>query len=280
MTARSALTRRPRPPEPSQAEAVSSEWSREPDPSRSHDRWDSTSEIDRMCQRVNELNSVERTRVVRALSTAATDGPQCSVLTSRSRIVCFLSLCCLGLIPWTIGLALTLPRSYLVDNWPLAWIGFDTILLGCLGTTAWAFWKQRQVAVMASMITGVLLFCDAWFDVVTAHSGRCLALSISTAVFGEIPIATLLALVSVRLLHASQDVAQPSGSPPNSLWRAPLRWPAAARTMEADLSSVSADSGPRQQEQVGWSSQPKSGEIKRRRNSESLEAKEEGKVFR
>ena len=62
----------------------------------------------------------------------------------RRWIVRFLSLCCLVLIPWTIGLGVTLPRHYLVDNWPLAWTGFDAILLGCLSTTAWALWKQRQ----------------------------------------------------------------------------------------------------------------------------------------
>ena len=226
MTARSALTTRPRPPRPSEVEAVSSDWSRGPNPSRSHGRRESTSEIERICQRVYELDGAERARVLRALSGSPADRPQGGVLTSRSRIVCFVSLCCLGLIPWTIGLALTLPRSYLVGDWPLAWIGFDTILLGCLGTTAWALWKQRQVAVMASMITSVLLFCDAWFDVVTAHSGRCLVLSISTAALGEIPIAILLGLVSVRLLQANQDVAQSSGSASGSLWQVPLRWPA------------------------------------------------------
>jgi hypothetical protein len=225
MTARSALTTRPRPPAPSPVEAVSSDRLRGLDPFRSPGRRDATSEIELICQRVYELDGVERIRVLRALSSGAPDRPQGSVLASRRRIVCFLSLCCLGLVPWTIGLALTLPRSYLVDSWPLAWIGFDIILLGCLGTTAWALWKQRQVAVVASMITSVLLFCDAWFDVITAHSGRCLVLSISTAVLGEIPIAVLLGLVSVQLLHASQPVAQWDGSSSSSLWRVPLKWP-------------------------------------------------------
>jgi hypothetical protein len=140
-------------------------------------------------------------------------------------MVCFLALCCLGLIPWTIGLAVTLPRSYLVDKWPLAWVGFDTILLGCLSTTAWALWKQRQVAVVTSMVTGVLLLCDAWFDVITAHSGRCLVLSIMTAALGEIPIGVLLGLISIQLLHANRGPASLSGSSPISLWQAPLRWP-------------------------------------------------------
>jgi len=219
---------------------VSSDWAPQPDSSGPQDRWDLPIEVELICQRVNELDDVERARVLRALSAGPPDKSQGNVLTSPSRIVCFLAFCCLGLIPWTIGLGLTLPRSYLVDNWPLAWIGFDTILLGCLGTTAWALWKQRQVAVMASMISSVLFFCDAWFDVVTAHNGRCLVLSISTAVLGEIPIAILLGLVSVRLLQADQDVvARSSGSSPTSLWQVPLRWPL-HRTVEADRTSTLA----------------------------------------
>ncbi len=139
-------------------------------------------------------------------------------------IVRLLAACCLGLIPWTIGLALTLPRSYLVGNWPLAWTGFDAILLCCLGTTAWGLWRRRLVAIPASMITAVLLLCDAWFDIVTAHGGRCLAVSITTAVAAEIPIATLLGLISLRLLHASgladrgTDVSRTVGA----MWRASL----------------------------------------------------------
>jgi hypothetical protein len=116
----------------------------------------------------------------------------------------------------------TLPRSYLVGNWPLAWTGFDIVLLVCLGTTAWALWRQRQVAVPASMITSALLLCDAWFDIVTAHSGRCLVVSLMTAMFVEIPIAGLLGVVSVRLLRANQRTVVGIGAHPASLWRAPL----------------------------------------------------------
>jgi hypothetical protein len=116
----------------------------------------------------------------------------------------------------------TLPRSYLVGNWPLAWTGFDIVLLVCLGTTAWALWRQRQVAVAASMITSALLLCDAWFDIVTAHSGRCLVVSLMTAAFVEIPIALLLGVVSIRLLRANQRAVVGIGAHPASLWRAPL----------------------------------------------------------
>lgn len=139
-------------------------------------------------------------------------------------VVRFLGLCCVGLIPWTIALAVTLPRHYLVADWPLAWAGFDVVLFACLSTTAWALWKQRQVAVPASMITSVLLVCDAWFDILTAIGGRCLIVSIATALFAELPLAVLLGLISSRLLRAAMRAAR--GLEPDaacqSVWLTPL----------------------------------------------------------
>jgi hypothetical protein len=227
VTARTTLATEPRRPEHSGAEARSPDWNPGPGADKSDTLPDGTSDMERLYQMFYELNRGERARVLQALAVSALEQspPPCG-RSPRARMVCFLALCCVGLIPWTIGLAVTLPRSYLVDTWPLAWVGFDTILLGCLGTTAWAFWKKRQVAVMASLVTSVLLLCDAWFDVMTAHSGRCLELSITTAMLGEIPIGVLLGLVSVRLLHASRAGDPTSGSLPISLWQTPLRWPA------------------------------------------------------
>jgi len=152
---------------------------------------------------------------------------------ARHWVVRFLAFCCFGLIPWTIGLAVTLPRTYRVDNWPLAWTGFNVILLGCLTTTAWALWKQRLLAIPASIITSVLLLCDAWFDLLTAHGGRCLIVSIATAAFAELPIAGLLALISVRLLRANLRTAPasrpeiPRGSIQQTprVQRPPTGWP-------------------------------------------------------
>ena len=130
---------------------------------------------------------------------------------ARRWIVWVLGLCCLVLVPWTIGLALALPRHYLVGNWPLAWAGFDIILLGCLSTTAWALWKQRQVVVPAAMITSALLLCDAWFDILTAHPGHCLILSIATAMFAELPLAILLGLTSIELLGLNTGIGRRGG---------------------------------------------------------------------
>jgi hypothetical protein len=222
-----AVTTEPRPGEPATVGTAWSNWSPGSSTPRSHRRRGPITEVEWICARAERLDGVERARLLRALSAPEPDRSRAGsrILASRHRIAWFLALCCLGLIPWTIGLAVTLPRSYLVATWPLAWTGFDIVLLGCLGTTAWALWKQRQVAVVASMVTSVLLLCDAWFDIVTAHSGRCLVLSVITAVFAEIPIAMLLGLISVRLLRASGRAARGVGMSSASLWRTPLAKP-------------------------------------------------------
>jgi hypothetical protein len=187
------------------------------------------------CHPTRELSERARAKLIRGLAEQVRTGTRPSHTEAGRRwIVRFLALCCIGLVPWTIGLALTLPRTYLVDNWPFAWTGFDAMLLTCLGITAWSLWKQRQVAIPASMITSVLLLCDAWFDILTAHGGRCLMVSIATAVFAELPIAIVLGLTSVRLLHASWSPVRGIGSRsrPRSLWTAPLTAPRSSSEMQ------------------------------------------------
>jgi hypothetical protein len=180
----------------------------------------------RVCQMMYELSWSDQAAVLRRFHMQSIDTATSDPVTRHARrwIACFLSFCCLVLIPWTIGLAVTLPRHYLVGNWPLAWTGFDIILLGCLSATAWALWKQRQVAVPAAMITSALLLCDAWFDILTAHPGRCMILSVATAVFAELPVAILLGLTSIELLRLNMGIGPHAGlaSKLPALWRAPL----------------------------------------------------------
>jgi hypothetical protein len=144
--------------------------------------------------------------------------------TVRRRAAFVLLAGAVGLVPWTIGLAVTLPRRYLVGTWTITWTGFDVVLIGCFSVTAWALWKQRQVAVPATMVSSVLLLCDAWFDLLTAHRGGDLLISTMTALFGEIPLAIGLAAMSTRLLRAGMRMSANTQDPgpPRSLWRAPL----------------------------------------------------------
>jgi hypothetical protein len=159
----------------------------------------------------NGERSIEGNRHVRALQSAHGQGrPSQSrpLPTSRGTgpTVVFLLLCAVGLIPWTVGLAMTLPGRYVVGSWTLTWAGFDIALVACFAVTARALWNQRPTALPAAVFTSALLLCDAWFDVLTAHGGRDLLVSAATALLGEIPGAVVLAAISIRLLRANAPV--------------------------------------------------------------------------
>ncbi|NMO04500.1 hypothetical protein HH308_25095 [Gordonia sp. TBRC 11910] len=123
-----------------------------------------------------------------------------------------------ALVPWTVYLALSLPQHYVVHNWPLTWVGFDIILTIMFAGTAILGLLRRYVVVIAAFTAGVLLLCDAWFDITTA-TGADLAYSIGFAVLAEIPIAVLLTsgalkLVRIRLMETAALELDAS------LWRA------------------------------------------------------------
>ena len=143
---------------------------------------------------------------------------------ARRWFIRFLAVCCVALIPWTIGLGLSLPRTYVAANWRVLWTGFDVVLLGSLSVTAWGLWKQRQVFVPAAIITSVLLLCDAWFDLFTANGHRDVIVSAASALFAEVPLAAMLSLLSVRALRVGARAARAmeQNAPVTSLWRTPL----------------------------------------------------------
>ena len=91
----------------------------------------------------------------------------------------------IGLIPWIVYLGFTLPANYVAQNWPAVWIGFDCLLIAFMAATAVLDWLRRQLVVLPAFTTGVLLICDAWFDVLTAGSGRNLAVPLLTAALGK-----------------------------------------------------------------------------------------------
>jgi hypothetical protein len=126
----------------------------------------------------------------------------------------------IGLIPWTVYLAISLPDKYIAHNWPATWVGFDVLLLSFMATTAVLGLLRRQLLVLTAFTTGILLVCDAWFDVMTAApSDRWL--SVLTAVLGELPLAVLLITGALRILRltATRLYVLDAGMP---LWRIPL----------------------------------------------------------
>jgi hypothetical protein len=175
---------------------------------------------------LDELSHLERSDLLKRLQelTASEFALSRHLLTARRWFTGFLALCCVALIPWTIGLGFSLPRTYVAANWQVLWTGFDVVLLGCLSVTAWSLWKQRQTLVPASIITSVLLLCDAWFDLLTANGHRQLIVSAASALFGELPLAAMLCLVSIRALRMAGRAARglEQHVPISPLWRTPL----------------------------------------------------------
>lgn len=104
------------------------------------------------------------------------------------------------LVPWTIYLGFTLPRHYVAGHWRLAWVGFDVMLIVAFAATAFFGFLRRQLLVLSAFVTGVLLICDAWFDVTTANAHD-LPFSVADAALVEIPIAILLIGTSLHLLR-------------------------------------------------------------------------------
>ncbi|OSC29185.1 hypothetical protein B8W69_09235 [Mycobacterium vulneris] len=96
----------------------------------------------------------------------------------------------IALIPWIVYLGLTLPQSYTAQHWQATWVGFDLLLLAFMLATATLGFARHRLLPLFAFATGVLLLCDAWFDMLTARRGD-FALSVLTAVLGELPLATV-----------------------------------------------------------------------------------------
>jgi hypothetical protein len=172
------------------------------------------------------LTAEERSDLLRRL--AASSGPGgIDARTDRRRreYVDLLLLCSVGLIPWIVGLGLTLPARYTAHHWEVAWVGFDVALLGGILATAWAAWRRRQVVILAAIITGTLLLTDAWFDIVTAATHRDQFIAVATALLAELPMAAIMFHVAHRGLRLTTHRARALAGNPvldPALWRIPV----------------------------------------------------------
>jgi len=104
------------------------------------------------------------------------------------------------MVPWLGYLSVTLPANYVAHNWPLTWIGFDILLVVFMLTTALLGYLRRQLLVLSAFTTGVLLICDAWFDLMTAGP-KDVWLSVTTALLIEVPLAIFMIFGAQRLLR-------------------------------------------------------------------------------
>jgi len=106
----------------------------------------------------------------------------------------------MAMVPWLGYLSVTLPENYVAHNWPITWIGFDVLLVVFMLTTAALGYLRRQLLVLAAFTTGVLLICDAWFDLMTAGP-KDIWLSVITALLVELPLAIFMITSAVRIMR-------------------------------------------------------------------------------
>jgi hypothetical protein len=133
----------------------------------------------------------------------------------------------LFLVPWTLWLTFTLPSRHITDHYDLAWVGFDIALAIVFAATAWATVRRERWLVPLAAVTGTMLLCDAWFDIVTSQSGGEIVEAALEAVFGELPLAALCAYIvlDVERFQATFDrLRRPT----------PAARRAALRAMQAD----------------------------------------------
>jgi hypothetical protein len=109
-----------------------------------------------------------------------------------------LAMCAVGLVPWTVLLATTLPQEYHVHHWQITWVGFDVLLIAAIATTAILGWRRRLSVVVSALLTATLLVCDAWFDVSLDLGTGDVWLAVALAVFVELPVAGFL----IHRVHA------------------------------------------------------------------------------
>jgi hypothetical protein len=126
----------------------------------------------------------------------------------------------IALIPWMIYLAFTLPANYVAHNWPATWIGFDCVLVTTMIATAVLGWLRRELVILPAFTTGVLLICDAWFDIMTAGP-RQFWMSALTAALLNLPLAAIMITGAVRIVRLTAARLW-FLDPETPAWRLPL----------------------------------------------------------
>lgn len=106
-----------------------------------------------------------------------------------------LALAAVLLVPWILYLTFTLPSRHVTFHYDLAWVGFDVGLTASFAATAWAAVRGSQWLVPFAAVTGTMLCCDAWFDIVTSQAGSELWEAVGEAAVAELPLAAICGLI-------------------------------------------------------------------------------------
>ena len=119
-------------------------------------------------------------RHLQRLGTA--DGPP-------ARVAVFLAVGAVAFVPLIVLAALGAPSSHAAHHLELMWTGLDVFELLAMALTGWCLWRRHPNLAVAAALTGTLMLCDAWYDVVTT-AGRAEGTSVALACL-EITLAVL-----------------------------------------------------------------------------------------
>jgi len=113
-----------------------------------------------------------------------------------------------GLIVWTVFLALSLPKENVEHHFRLTWTGFDLIeVLAIYLTAYWAFRLDARVVFPATMVA-TLLVADAWFDITTSASAEAATQALILALVVELPAAAFSLYVAHKVGRRVRELAQ------------------------------------------------------------------------
>lgn len=104
-------------------------------------------------------------------------------------------------VPWTVYIGISLPTKELSTHWDAAWVGLDIAIACMLVLNALFSYLESKWLVLSATATSTLLVTDAWFDVITAKSGRPYHEAIASAFFIELPLAILTFHVALRIMN-------------------------------------------------------------------------------
>jgi hypothetical protein len=174
---------------------------------------------------IEAMSLAQRRELIRRLLPESGLGRQRRTLRRLRKWRLLLLVACIAvLVPWTVYLGVTLPSRYVARHWVATWVGFDILLMVMLTATGIAGWRRRQLVFPTAFASGVLLICDAWFDVMTSQPGADLIQAVLSALLIELPLAFVFIAGPLRLMRI---VATRHGlvEPGTRMWRVPIPLP-------------------------------------------------------
>ncbi|MBG0738034.1 hypothetical protein IV500_01100 [Paeniglutamicibacter antarcticus] len=115
---------------------------------------------------------------------------------------------------WILYLARTLPSETVANNWNIAWAALDSFEGLAALFSAVLLHKHSKYAVVTTTAFSTSLCIDALFAITTASPGMPLTVAILQAVLIELPVATLAAVLALKLLNTGASAPSTPPGPP------------------------------------------------------------------